>query len=122
MFFALNCIYYLLCHVNDHEVKVAELKDPEAERSLNQNGFIVIKNFLGKEEIAELLALYKSYHPKAGMEKGMWNSLYDISPEEGLNISEKILTILRPRLNELFVSYYAPVGTFMSKNCNPNST
>ena len=103
-------------------MKVAELKDPEAERQLNHNGFIVIRNFLGKEEVAELLSLYKNYHPAAHKENGMWNSLYDISPEQGLNISEKILTILRPRLNELFVSYSAPVGTFMSKNCNPNST
>lgn len=103
-------------------MKVAELKDPEAERRLNHDGFVVIRKFLKPEEVAELFSLYKSQHQKADSEKGMWNSLYDLSPEQGLSISEKILDILRPRLDELFVSYYAPVATFMSKNCNPNST
>jgi hypothetical protein len=103
-------------------VKVAELKDADSERRLNQDGFIIIRNFLNTIEVTELLALYKNHHPQASPEKGMWNSLYDISPEQGLSISEKILIILRPRLAELFVSYYAPVGTFMSKNCNANST
>lgn len=103
-------------------MKVAELKDPEAEHKLNQNGFILIRNFLNRDEVAALYALYKGKHAKADSEKGMWNSLYDITPEEGLAISNNILDIVRPRLNEIFVSHYAPVGTFMSKNCNPNST
>jgi len=107
---------------NTPKVKVAELKDQEAENSLNHNGFVVFKNFLNAPEVAELFALYKNHHPKANTDKGMWNSLYDISPDQGLSISEQILSILRPKLNALFVSYYAPVGTFMSKNCNPHST
>ena len=102
-------------------MKVAELKDHEAERRLNKDGFVLIKNFLNAEEVATLYNLYKSNHPQADTNKGMWNSLYDISPEQGLAISEKILETLRPRLTDLFVSYYAPVGTFMSKNCNPHS-
>ena len=69
-----------------------------------------------------LYTLYKNHHQKADADKGMWNSLYDITAEQGVAISEKILELLRPKLNELFVSYYAPVATYMSKNCNPNST
>jgi len=103
-------------------VKSAELKDPNAEKSLNQNGFILFKNFLNAEEVAELFTLYKSYHQKAESDRGMWNSLNDISPAEGLKVSEKILEKLRPKLNDLFVSYYAPIATYMSKNCNPHST
>jgi hypothetical protein len=103
-------------------VKSAELKDPQAESELSQNGFILFRNFLNTEEVASLYALYKSHHKKADTEKGMWNSLYDIPAEEGVSISERILNLLRPKLEALFVSYYAPVATYMSKNCNPNST
>ena len=103
-------------------MRSAELKNAQDEESLNRNGFILFRNFLNAEEVTALRELYKSYHPKADMDKGMWNSLYDVSPEAGLTISEKILAILQPKLKELFVSYYAPVGTFMSKNCNANST
>ena len=103
-------------------MKSAELKDPKAEQDLNRNGFILFKNFLNTDEVAELYTLYKTHHKKADADKGMWNSLYDITAEQGVLISEQILHLLRPKLTALFVSYYAPVATYMSKNCNPNST
>ena len=103
-------------------MKLAQLKDPIAEKTLTQNGFILFRNFLSAEEVATLYSLYKSLHNKADADKGMWNSLNDVSPEEGLQVSEKILQTLQAKLNGLFVSYYAPIATFMSKNCNPNST
>jgi len=103
-------------------VKVAQLKNANAENELNRNGFILLRNFLTPEEVAILYNLYKAHHKKADADKGMWNSLYDISAEEGVAISEKILATLRSKLEALFVSYYAPVATYMSKNCNPNST
>ncbi len=103
-------------------MKAAELKDAEAERKLNRDGFILFKNFLNTDEVAALYALYKKHHQNADADKGMWNSLRDVSPQEGMEISEKILATISSKLNALFVSYYAPVATFMSKNCNPNST
>jgi hypothetical protein len=103
-------------------MRVAELRNPEAEQSLNRNGFILFRNFLNADEVGMLHTLYKNHHQKADFDKGMWNSLHDISPEEGLGISDKILEILQPKLNELFISFYAPIATYMSKNCNPNST
>lgn len=103
-------------------MKLAQLKDPIAEKTLTQNGFILFRNFLSAEEVATLYSLYKSLHHRADADKGMWNSLNDVSPEEGLQVSEKILQTLQAKLNGLFVSYYAPIATFMSKNCNPNST
>lgn len=103
-------------------MKKAELRDHEAENKLNRNGFVQFKNFLTPAEVKELFELYKKLHPVANADKGMWNSLYDISREEGLAASEKILSILKPKFEKLFVSYYTPVATFMSKNCNANST
>lgn len=103
-------------------MKSAELKDPVAEETLDRNGFILFKNFLNEQEVASLFNLYKGHHQQSEQDKGMWNSLNDISPEEGLKVSEQILALLKPKLDQLFVSYYAPIATYMSKNCNPNST
>jgi hypothetical protein len=103
-------------------MKSAELKDPKAEQDLNRNGFILFRNFLSNEEVMRLYTLYKTYHKKADADKGMWNSLYDIGEGQGVSISERILKMLRPKLTALFISHYAPVATYMSKNCNPNST
>lgn len=103
-------------------MKRAELLDPASEQKLLQDGFILIKNFLSPAEVASLYALYKTHHGRSNTDKGMWNSLYDVSAEDGFAISQKILSALKPRLEEIFVSYHAPVATFMSKNCNEKST
>jgi Phytanoyl-CoA dioxygenase (PhyH) len=103
-------------------MKRAELRDQVAEQQLMQDGFIVIRNFLPPEEVKVLYELYKKYHAKADMDKGMWNSLYDVSADEGFAISQEILRVLKPRLESIFLSYHAPVATFMSKNCNDKST
>lgn len=103
-------------------MKKAELRDEMLELRLMSDGFILIKNFLSAEEVGLLYALYKSHHDVSNPDKGMWNSLYDVGAEEGFEISKEILGILHPRLKQIFVSYQAPVATFMSKNCNDQST
>lgn len=103
-------------------MKKAELRDQEAENKLNRNGFIHIKSFLTPEEVQQLYNLYKTLHPQATADRGMWNSLYDVSREEGLKTSQQILALLKPKFEQLFVSYYTPVATFMSKNNNAQST
>ena len=103
-------------------MKKATLIDKKSETELVQNGFILLKNFITPEEVTQILKLYKQHHPTGDKQDGMWNSLYNISAEKGLEISRQIMEILKPRLNQLFESYYAPVATFMSKNPNENST
>jgi hypothetical protein len=103
-------------------MKRAELRDAVAEQRLLQDGFVLIKNFLSQNEVEPLCALYKKHHGTSNADKGMWNSLYDVSAEDGFEISQKILSALQSKLEEIFVSYHAPVATFMSKNCNEKST
>lgn len=103
-------------------MKRAELRDQTSEQKLLQDGFILIKNFLSPAEVGSLYALYKKHHSTSDPDKGMWNSLYDVSAEDGFEISQKILSTLQPRLEEIFISYHSPVATFMSKNSNDKST
>lgn len=103
-------------------MKVAELKDAALERELQDTGYIRIPHFLSATEITTLLALYKGNHPTPEPDAGMWNSLYNASLDSPIAISERILSVLQPKLDTLFHSYYAPVATFMSKNNNEGST
>jgi hypothetical protein len=51
----------------------------------------------------------------------MWNSLYDVPANQGQDISDKILDVLRPKFDKFFISYHTPVATFMSKNSSSDS-
>ncbi|MBS1595193.1 MAG: phytanoyl-CoA dioxygenase family protein [Bacteroidetes bacterium] len=102
-------------------MKVAQLNDPALERELQDTGYIRIPHFLSAAEVTALLDIYRRNHPAPEPDAGMWNSLYNQSEDGAMSMSEQILHILRPRLDALFVSYYAPVGTFMSKNNNKYS-
>jgi hypothetical protein len=103
-------------------MKSASLKNKILEVELSQNGFLLIKNFLNPNEVNKIFELYKTHHPQSDTDTGMWNSLYNAGTENGLEISRLVLEILKPRLDAVFDSYYAPVATFMSKNANPNSS
>ncbi len=102
-------------------MKKATLIDKDLETELSQNGFLVIRNFINQQEVSRILSLYKQFHPQADEHDSMWNSLYNVGREKGLDISYQILEILKPHLDSIFESYYAPVATFMSKNNNENS-
>lgn len=103
-------------------MKKAPLIDEQLEAELCQNGFVVIKEFIEIQQVDQLLRLYQQYHPVNDKENGMWNSLFNVGFENGLKISKQILKILKPQLESIFKYYYAPVGTFMSKNSNKNSS
>jgi hypothetical protein len=101
-------------------MKKAALKDPLLEVEMNANGFLHLKNFLSKDEVSYMLGLYMELHTGT-TDNAMWNSLYDISREAGIETSEALLKILRPKFDNLFVTYNTPVATFMTKNNNDKS-
>ncbi len=95
---------------------VAKFNDASLEEQMNQNGFIRIPDFLSYEQVSCLKDLYSQYHTSIDLQKGMWNSMYDVGAETASIISSKILETVIPELEKTFSSFIAPVASFMSKN------
>jgi ectoine hydroxylase-related dioxygenase (phytanoyl-CoA dioxygenase family) len=96
-----------------------ELNDRNIEEEMQENGFILIKNFLSASEIEKLFNYYSKFHTEISTEQQMWNSLFDIN--NGKKISDELLSVLVPKLNLILKNGRVPVATFMSKNPNKNS-
>ncbi len=96
----------------------ATFKNEIYEKTISENGFVAVRNFLSPEKTSTLLALYKQHHAIAESDAGMWNSMYNLSKDIAPQISQSILATITPELNDLFESYAAPVASFMSKNPN----
>lgn len=94
----------------------ATLKNKEWEAQMQQDGLIYIPQFFPSEVIKKMLELYQRHHTEINKDKGMWNSLFDITPQESEAVSQEIRTTLLPFLNNLFENYEVPVASFMSKN------
>jgi hypothetical protein len=94
----------------------AKFADSSLESEMCDNGFISIPSFISQTDIKTLLDLYHSFHTSINAEKGMWNSMYDVGPENASTISNKILSTLKPYLERIFKEFKAPVASFMSKN------
>ena len=94
----------------------AELKGGRLEADLRENGYCYLPNFLSKETLHSLQSLFENVHLNNENSKGMWNSLFDLKENESEEVSQKILELLKPKLDALFESYSAPVASFMSKN------
>jgi ectoine hydroxylase-related dioxygenase (phytanoyl-CoA dioxygenase family) len=94
----------------------AKFSDSSLESEMCENGFVYIPSYISQTDLSSLLDLYHTFHTSVNAEKGMWNSLYDVGPENATLISDKILSILMPYLAETFKGFKAPVASFMSKN------
>ncbi len=101
-------------------MKSAEFKDQQLEDEFNNSGVVNIPAFLDKHEVGMLRNLFASCYNYAGEEQGMWNSLYNISPDSSSEVSSKILETLKSKLDATFKNYKTPVASFMAKNPNMN--
>ena len=91
-------------------------KDPALENQIDRQGYVYIPGFYSAFDIKEMLALYRSVHSrKKDPDSGQWNSLIHMDPALSKEVSEKILELLRPKLNLLLNDTYTPVATFLSK-------
>lgn len=92
----------------------ATFKNPVQEDEINENGYIVIKNFLDANQVNYLKGLYENQHCES--EIGCWNSLYDLPIGQGRELSDKVVKALEPKFQELFNNAVFPVALYISKN------
>lgn len=95
-------------------MKGVKFLEGSIEREFNEEGYTLIENFLDLYEVEELRKIYYKYHIER-VEGLMWNSLYYVSVEDSIRISNQVLEIVQPKLDKIFEAYNAPLATIMSK-------
>jgi ectoine hydroxylase-related dioxygenase (phytanoyl-CoA dioxygenase family) len=95
-------------------MKKVNFKNNDLEASFSKNGYALIKGFLSLKTVEEIRKIYYKYHVEK-VDGLMWNSLYHVSVPESKSISERLLELIKPELDKLFISYNAPMATLMSK-------
>lgn len=103
-------------------MKCAKFINPEIQQQFEENGYIIIRNFLNPQEIKQLKELFDSHYQIDGQSCGnLWNSLCDIPHERSLSLSEKILAVVKPNLEKHLKDFVSPAATFLVKNPTPQS-
>ncbi len=97
-----------------------EFIDHKIENEFSTNGFIHSPNFLNETELSQLRTFFEESYNYNGEKQGMWNSLYNLPKKTSIEISQKILTVLTPKLREIFKNFSCPIASFMVKNPNRN--
>lgn len=103
-------------------MKTAQFINPAIQQQYEENGYVLIKNVLNEEDVMALRQLFEMHYPKTGWPSTMWNSLCDIPHDKSATLSEQILKIVKPRLDEHITNYVCPAATFLVKNPNEQST
>ncbi len=88
--------------------------DNKLEEEINTNGYVIIPNFLTKNEVEKLLNLHNEHHQEATI--GCWNSIYDLPVGAGKIISDQITSVAKPHFAKLFQDWKFPVALFIVKN------
>jgi len=97
-------------------MKTAQFRSPDLQKKYEDWGYILIRNFLDKSEISQLLGLFHAHYPQVSPTSTLWNSLCDIPHEKSFVLSDAILRIVKPKLDAYFTDYLAPAATFLVKN------
>ncbi|MCB9211716.1 MAG: phytanoyl-CoA dioxygenase family protein [Ignavibacteriales bacterium] len=94
--------------------------DPQLETEFRDNGFVVIPDFLTKDEVSEAFALFKKIHSSLP-ESGMWHTLF----EQDNQLKVQTAEILQQICNRAIAKYFEPEthgrGYFMIKNTGEDS-
>jgi hypothetical protein len=102
--------------------KSATFIDPAIQAQYNDWGFAHIKGILNSQELNELMRHFKEHYEYDGKPNTMWNSLCDIPHDRSAVLSDQILSIVRPRLEEHLKDFVCPAATFLVKNPTQQST
>ncbi len=97
------------------------IKNKEAENNLAHNGFTVVP-LITETDINELFALYKNYFSEVSLNSSYADSNANSPAEVKRKISEGILKILKPRINNLFENHEFLVSIFMTKKPTTDSS
>lgn len=97
-------------------MKTPEFKVADLNNIYREDGYVHLKNVLNKEEINELLALFELHYPTENLHSTLWNSLCDIPHDKSKLLSDQILKVVKPRLDEHITNYVSPAATFLVKN------
>lgn len=89
-------------------------KNPDFEKEINENGYIIIPNFLPKDKVDFIMNLYRNAHHESVA--GCWNSLYDLPTGTGKEISDAITSVTAPYLDLYFENWKFPSAFFIVKN------
>ncbi len=97
-------------------MKTPRFKNSELDTKYHEDGYVVIKNIINGDEIDALLKLFHLHYPDEGSSTTLWNSLCDIPHDRSKLLSDQILKIVKPRLDEHLTEYVSPAATFLVKN------
>lgn len=106
----------------NNNILSAHLRDKSLEALFNKFGFVKIKKFLNREKIDALKKIYQNYLTEISSENILWNSLFDLGYNKGMEASTAIKEIIEDAFDTYFEDFDLPMATFMSKNPRKNTT
>lgn len=95
-------------------------KNAKLAAAIHQKGYAVMP-LLDSTELNGLITFYKHEHNINAENGGMFYSLYSKDLDYRQRVHEKIGSILKPKLDELFKDYKNIVNTFITKKPGPAS-
>lgn len=94
-------------------------RDPDLQREMEQNGFVVVPFYTAKE-MEDLLQVFQSQHDNDQI-KGFFSSTFSLNTQYREQANEAIIRIGKRRMDELLIDYKVWCGSFLVKASDENS-
>jgi ectoine hydroxylase-related dioxygenase (phytanoyl-CoA dioxygenase family) len=100
----------------------ASFIDPVLQARYEDLGFVHITGVISPEQVFQLKRLFELHYDRDDNGHAMWNSLYNLSRDKAIDVSEQILSLVAESLKEHVRNFVCPAATFMVKNAVSEST
>jgi ectoine hydroxylase-related dioxygenase (phytanoyl-CoA dioxygenase family) len=90
-------------------------KDEALDKQLEEDGYIVIKNWLTAEQVAKMKQVFDDYYQAPEFSTNLWNTLIMTDEEVRQKINDRLIETINPVLSKYFSDYFQPFGYFLTK-------
>ncbi len=97
-------------------------RDPATEENFERDGYVVIKNMVGKEAIKEMMDIFSAHYQEPKEKVVAWNTAVMVGEEEKNHISSELIKILEPSLNAHLEDFKPPFAYFLTKPAEKTAT
>ena len=92
-----------------------KFKDEALDKQLEEDGYIVIKNWLSAEQVANMRQVFEDHYQAPEFQTNLWNTLIMTDADVKQKINDLLMDEIKPSLDKYFSDYFPPFGYFLTK-------
>ena len=96
----------------------ARFKNAELDAQLEKDGYLLIRSWVDKDHIAKMREVFDEFYKAPDFSTNLFNTLIMVAEKERKMISDRLMELLKPFMEQYLYNYEPTFGYFQTKPVN----